>query len=75
MFWPAFAWGKVGRFSSFQRAQVITAYNPVTYFMQLIRMVLLKGSEIQHVAKHFVVISVMAVTTLGVAVFTYRKRA
>jgi len=56
-------------------AQTITAYNPVTYFMQLIRMVLLKGSEIQHVGRHFIVISVMAVTTLSVAVWSYRKRA
>lgn len=48
---------------------------PGNLFMQLIRMVLLKGSEIQHVARHFIVISIMAVTTLGVTVFTYRKRA
>ncbi len=56
-------------------AQKITAFNPVTYFMQFIRMVLLKGSQLQHVARHFLVISVMAVVSISLAVFTYRKRS
>ena len=56
-------------------AQKITAFNPVTYFMQLIRMVLLKGSEFQHVARHFIIISVMAMVSVVLALVTYRKRA
>ncbi len=56
-------------------AQRITAFNPVTYFMQLIRMVLLKGSEFQHVTRHFIIISVMALVSVFVAVGTYSKRA
>jgi len=56
-------------------AQKITAFNPITYFMQLIRMVLLKGSEFHHVVKHFIIISIMAFVSISIAVFTYRKRA
>ena len=56
-------------------AQKITAFNPVTYFMQLIRMVLLKGSEFHHVFRHFIIISIMALVSLTTAVITYRKRA
>jgi len=56
-------------------AQKITAFNPVTYFMQLIRMVLLKGSEFKHVVHHFVIMSVMAVVSVVLALVTYRKRA
>ena len=55
-------------------AQKITAFSPVTYFMQLIRMVLLKGSEFQHVARHFVIISIMAIVSLIAALISYRKR-
>jgi ABC-2 type transport system permease protein len=56
-------------------AQKITAFNPVKYFMQLIRMVLLKGSEFQHVTRHFIIISVMAMVSVILALITYRKRA
>jgi len=56
-------------------AQNITAFNPVTYFMQLIRMVLLKGSEFHHVVRHFVIISIMAVVSIVLSVITYRKRS
>jgi len=56
-------------------AQNITAFNPVTYFMQLIRMVLLKGSEFRHVSRHFYIIGIMAVASIGLSLFTYRKRS
>jgi len=55
-------------------AQKLTAFNPVTYFIELIRMVLLKGSSFQHVTKHFVVISIMAVIINTFAVLNYKKR-
>jgi ABC-2 type transport system permease protein len=55
-------------------AQNVTAFNPVTYFMQLIRMVLLKGSAMQHVARHFIIVSIMAFVSLSIAVLTYQKR-
>jgi len=56
-------------------AQQITAFNPVTYFSRLIRMVLLKGSDFQNVVMHFFIISVMAVVSVMLALVTYRKRA
>jgi len=55
-------------------AQQLTKFNPVTYFVELIRMVLLKGSDFKHVTRHFAVISVMAVVINIFAVFNYKKR-
>ncbi len=55
-------------------AQTLTLFNPVAYFMQLIRMVLLKGSEFHNVVRHFVVIGLMAVAMLTLAVVSYRKQ-
>lgn len=56
-------------------AQKITWFNPMAYFVELIRMVLLKGSQFHDVARHFGVLTVMAVVINGFAVFNYRKRA
>ncbi|MCF6352585.1 MAG: ABC transporter permease [Cyclobacteriaceae bacterium] len=55
-------------------AQKLTLANPVTYFVELIRMVLLKGSGFKHVTNHFIVISIMAVITNTFAVLNYKKR-
>lgn len=55
-------------------AQKITLFNPVAYFVELIRMVLLKGSEFKHVAKHFGIMAVMAVVINTFAVLNYSKR-
>jgi ABC-2 type transport system permease protein len=56
-------------------AQDLTLLNPIAYFMQLIRMILLKGSEFEHITRHFIHISIMAVVGVIVAMFTYRKRS
>lgn len=56
-------------------AQKITLFNPVAYFVELIRMVLLKGSGFKDVYLHFAVITVMAVVINAFAVLNYRKRA
>jgi drug efflux transport system permease protein len=55
-------------------AQKLTLFNPVTYFVELIRMVLLKGSGFQHVANHFIIVAIMAVITNTFAILNYRKR-
>ncbi len=55
-------------------AQILNLFNPVTYFVELIRMVLLKGSGFKHVASHFIIMSVMAVVINALAVFNYKKR-
>lgn len=56
-------------------AQKLTLANPVAYFVELIRMVLLKGSDFQHVARHFVVTGAMAILINFFAILNYKKRA
>lgn len=56
-------------------AQKITWFNPMAYFVELIRRVLLKGSGFKDVSLHFTVITGMAVVINAFAVFNYRKRA
>ncbi|MEO8588779.1 MAG: ABC transporter permease [Flavobacteriales bacterium] len=56
-------------------AQKITWFNPVSYFVEVVRMVLLKGSGPAQIAKHFLVIAAFAVGINALAVANYRKRA
>ena len=56
-------------------AQVITWFDPVSYFVEVVRMVLLKGSGPAEIARHFLVITAFAVCINGLAVLNYRKRA
>jgi ABC-2 type transport system permease protein len=54
-------------------AQKITEFNPVRYFIEVIRMVMLKGSEFTEVKTQFVKIALFALITNGLAVLSYRK--
>lgn len=56
-------------------AQRITWFNPVSYFVEVVRMVLLKGSGMREIAKYFGVIAVFAAAVNGLAVLNYRKRS
>lgn len=56
-------------------AQKLTLLNPIAYFIEVIRLVLLKGSEFRHVSRHFMVIGLMAVVINTLAVLTYNKRS
>jgi ABC-2 type transport system permease protein len=56
-------------------AQRITWFNPVSYFVEVVRMVLLKGSGAAEIGKHFAVITAFAIGINGLAVLNYRKRA
>ena len=56
-------------------AQVITWFNPVSYFVEVIRMVLLKGSGFAQIAKEFGIISLFALAINGLAVLNYHKRS
>ncbi|MFT3884020.1 MAG: ABC transporter permease [Flavobacteriales bacterium] len=56
-------------------AQRITWLNPVSYFVEVVRMVLLKGSGFMDIARHFAVIGAFAVGINALAVVNYRKRA
>ena len=54
-------------------AQAITAANPVRYFIEVIRMVILKGSGIRDITMHLLIISVFAVIINAFAIWRYRK--
>ncbi len=56
-------------------AQRITLFNPLRYFMEVIRMVLLKGSGFNEVRQHFIIISGFAIMINAFAVWRYRKIA
>ncbi len=56
-------------------ADVFNYFNPVAYFMRVIRMILLKGSEFADVAKDFILIAIFGVTMLSLATWRYKKRA
>jgi ABC-2 type transport system permease protein len=56
-------------------AQWITKFNPVAYFIEVMRMVILKGSGIADIGRHLLVMGVFAVVLNGWAVWNYRKRS
>jgi ABC-2 type transport system permease protein len=54
-------------------AQNLNIINPVAYFIQVVRMVLLKGSGIMDILRQLISISIYAVLILSFAVWRYRK--
>lgn len=54
-------------------AQNLNFINPLAYFMRVIRMILLKGSEFRDVSKDFYAMFVMAIALLSLATWRYRK--
>ncbi|HMQ48243.1 MAG TPA: ABC transporter permease [Saprospiraceae bacterium] len=54
-------------------AQQITRFNPIAYFVEVMRMVLLKGSGWEEVQRHFTIIGGYALMVNGLAVWNYRK--
>ena len=56
-------------------AQIITKFNPVSYFIDVIRMVVLKGSGIADIKSQIFTILGFAVVLNGWAVLSYRKRS
>lgn len=57
-----------------QWAQYITNINPITYFIAVMRMVVLKGSGLSDVQQSFFIICLFAVVLNTWAVLNYRKR-
>jgi len=55
-------------------AQYVNKLNPVSYFIKVIRMILLKGSGFKHIYPEIVALSIYAVLALGTAVLLYRKK-
>lgn len=54
-------------------AQYITKLNPVSYFIEVNRMILLKGAGFMDIAVHFAVISGFALAINALAIFRYKK--
>lgn len=56
-------------------AKWIARCNPVTYFIEVMRMVVLKGSGFNDIKYHFIIIAAMAVFFNTWAVINYKKRS
>jgi ABC-2 type transport system permease protein len=56
-------------------AQWITKVNPVTYFIEVMRMVILKGSSLVDISKHIFIMIVFAIVLNTWASLSYRKRS
>jgi ABC-2 type transport system permease protein len=56
-------------------AQWITKFNPVSYFIEVMRMVVLKGSSLADIKTHLLTMLGFAVVLNGWAVVSYRKRS
>jgi ABC-2 type transport system permease protein len=56
-------------------AQQLTLFNPLRYFVEVMRMVYLKGSGLSDLGVHFLAVSLFAVAFNTLAVLAYRKTA
>lgn len=56
-------------------AKWITRFNPVSYFIEVMRMVILKGSTLADIKMHLLAMGGFAVVFNGWAVWSYRKRS
>lgn len=54
-------------------AQKITLLNPIRYFVEVIRMVMLKGSGFSDIIPQFIIIVFYAILMNGLAVWSYKK--
>ena len=54
-------------------AQKVTLFNPIRYFVEVIRMVMLKGSGFSDIIPQFIIISAYAFVMNGLAVLSYKK--
>ncbi len=56
-------------------AKWITRFNPVSYFIEVMRMVVLKGSSLADIKNHLLIIAGFAVAFNTWAIISYRKRS
>jgi ABC-2 type transport system permease protein len=56
-------------------AKWITRFNPVSYFIEVMRMVVLKGSTLADIKKQLLIMGAFALVLNGWAVVNYRKRS
>ena len=55
-------------------ARWLTKFNPVSYFIEVMRLVVLKGSGLKDIGPHLLIMSLFAVVLNSWAVISYRKR-
>jgi len=56
-------------------AKWITRFNPVSYFIEVMRMVVLKGSRLADIKNHLLIMGGFAIVFNGWAIISYRKRS
>jgi ABC-2 type transport system permease protein len=54
-------------------AKVVARFNPVSYLIEVMRMVILKGSELKNIVWHLLIVFGFAVVLNALAVWNYRK--
>lgn len=54
-------------------AYIIARSSPVTYFIEVMRMIVLKGSGLAHIWRHFLIMTIFALCLNGWAIVNYRK--
>lgn len=54
-------------------AQVIAQFNPASYLIEVIRMIVLKGSGFKDITPHLIKLGIFAIVLNGWAVFNYKK--
>ena len=57
-----------------QWAKIITKFNPVAYFIEVMRLVVIKGSGLKEIKEHLLAIMGFAIVFNGLAIWTYRKQ-
>mgnify|MGYP001791963095 CR=1 FL=1 len=55
-------------------AKWIARLNPISYFIEVMRMVVLKGSGLADIKRQLLIVSGFAVAINGWAIYSYRKR-
>ena len=55
-------------------AQVVASFNPVTYFIEVMRMIVMKGSNFSAISHNFLIIGIMAIVFNAFAILNYQKR-
>jgi ABC-2 type transport system permease protein len=55
-------------------AQWVTRFNPVTYFIEVMRLVVLKGSGLAEIGRYMLIMLVFALVLNAWAILSYRKR-
>ncbi len=58
-----------------QWAQIFTMFNPVTYFIEVMRMVVLKGSSLYDIRYHLLIVTGFGLFLNSWAIINYKKRS